>query len=70
MTKTIILSGGPEDGKLVTVQESQIQYFITTKPRASLTNSLLLSGETGLYEQSGEVIDGQEVFVWKGWKYK
>lgn len=61
-----MLSGGPEDGVIVTVQDEKLRYYTV---RALIPGSSILIGtDLGTYLTTGEFKDNHELFTWKGWE--
>jgi hypothetical protein len=68
MTKNIILVGGPEDGRQLSVPNDQKIYTIVQPVKADGMKILLTSTQQGEYQQTGEYAGMNEIFTWKGWK--
>jgi hypothetical protein len=68
MTKNIILVGGPEDGRQLSVPYDQKIYTIVQPFKADGMKILLTSTQHGDYQQTGEYSGMNEIFTWKGWK--
>jgi hypothetical protein len=68
MVKNIILVGGPEDGRQLSVPNEQKIYTIVQPVKADGFKILLTSTQQGEYQQTGEYSHGFEIFAWKGWK--
>lgn len=68
MTKDIVLVGGPEDGRQVSVPNDQKIYTIVQPIKTNGFKILLTSTQQGEYQQTGEYSGMMEIFAWKGWK--
>lgn len=68
MVKNIILVGGPEDGRQISVPKEQKIYTIFQLIKPEGVKILLTSTQQGEYQQTGEYSHGFEIFTWKGWK--
>lgn len=68
MQKNIILVGGPEDGRQLSVPNDQKTYTIFQLIKPEGFKILLTSTQQGEYQQTGEYSGMNEIFVWKGWK--
>lgn len=68
MIKNIILVGGPEDGRQLSVSNDQKTYTIVQPVKAEGFRILLTSTQQGEYQQTGEYSGMDEIFAWKGWK--
>jgi hypothetical protein len=68
MTKNIILVGGPDDGRQLSVSNDQKIYTIVNPIKTNGLSILLTSTQQGEYQQTGEYSGMNEIFAWKGWK--
>jgi len=68
MVKNIILVGGPEDGRQLSVPNDQKIYKIVSPIKTVGVSILLTSTQQGEYQQTGEYSGMNEIFTWKGWK--
>lgn len=68
MVKNIVLAGGPEDGRQLSVPKDQKTYTIVRPVKADGFKILLTSTQQGEYQQTGEYSGMNEIFAWKGWK--
>lgn len=68
MTKNIVLVGGPEDGRQITVPAIQSVYTIVRPLQTNGISIMLTSTQQGEYQQTGEYSGMNEIFTWKGWK--
>jgi hypothetical protein len=68
MTKNIILVGGPEDGRQLSVSKDQKVFTIVQPVKVDGMKILLTSTQQGEYQQTGEYSGMNEIFAWKGWK--
>jgi hypothetical protein len=68
MSKSIILVGGPDDGRQLTVPSDQKAYTIVNPIKTNGFSILLTSTQQGEYQQTGEYSGLMEIFAWKGWK--
>lgn len=66
MTKTILLKGGPENGKIETVPKALTIYTVL-RPLAP-GKMILIGFERGYYRQTDSIQDGRQVFEWQGWE--
>lgn len=67
MTKTILLRGGPDDGKTDTVDLKLVRYTVL-RPLAPNSKTVLVGFERGYYDYRGESDAGRQVFEWMGWE--
>lgn len=68
MGKNIILVGGPEDGRQLSVPKDRKSYTIIQPIKTDGFKILLTSTRQGEYQQTGEYSGMNEIFAWKGWK--
>jgi hypothetical protein len=68
MGKNIILVGGPEDGRQLSVPKDHKSYTIIQPIKTDGFKILLTSTQQGEYQQTGEYSGLYEIFAWKGWK--
>lgn len=68
MTKNIVLVGGPEDGRQITVPNDQKIYTTVQPIKTDGFKIMLTSTQQGEYQQTGEYSGMCEIFAWKGWK--
>jgi len=68
LTKNIILVGGPDDGRQLSVPGNQKIYTIVSPVKTNGHSILLTSTQQGEYQQTGEYSGMIEIFTWKGWK--
>lgn len=68
MTKNIVLAGGPEDGRQLSVSDDQKIYTIVQPIKTDGFKIMLTSTQQGEYQQTGEYSGLNEIFTWKGWK--
>lgn len=66
MTKTILLWGGPDDGKIETVSKALTIYTVL-RPLAP-GKMILIGFERGYYHETERNQDGRQVFEWQGWE--
>lgn len=67
MTKTILLVGGPRDGKIDTVPKA-LQRFTILREIAPGKKMVLLGFERGYYTATGREEQDKEIFEWQGWE--
>lgn len=68
MTKTIVLVGGPEDGRTAKVDATAKTYTVVQPLKTNGFQIMLTSTQQGTYQQTGEYSGMNEIFTWKGWK--
>jgi hypothetical protein len=68
MTKNIVLSGGPEDGRIIAVSIDQKTYIVVKPLKSNGFQIMLTSTQQGEYQQTGEYSGLNEIFTWQGWK--
>jgi hypothetical protein len=66
LSKNIILVGGPEDGRQLSVPHDQRIYTIVQPIKTDGFKILLTSTQQGEYQQTGEYSGAMEIFTWKG----
>lgn len=66
MSKTILLQGGPENGRIEQVPDD-LEIFTITRP-VGPGKIILLAFEKGYYEATRLRDGGRQVFKWKGWE--
>lgn len=68
MTKNIVLAGGPEDGRVITVAKDQKTYIVVKPLKTNGFQIFLTAQQQGVYQQTGEYTGMNEIFTWQGWK--
>jgi hypothetical protein len=67
MTKTIILAGGPDDGRTETI-DCALTSFKVVHPKPINLQQVVLNMRIGVYQQTGEYDWTREIFTWTGWQ--
>jgi hypothetical protein len=67
MTKTILLSGGPDDGRHVDIPEENTIHIIYKQMNPIGKTAGIVGAKKGVYK-AGEHRLGVQVFTWVGWE--
>ena len=68
MTKQIVLAGGPDDGRVITIPKEATNYTMVKPLKTNGFKIMLTSTQQGVYQQTGEFSGMDEIFTWQGWK--